>query len=256
MMVDARKPAHPPRPEVLTRLAGRVVGAAAVAGVVLAVVLSLVAGVLVGVIVGLLGAVGVGAGLWYGRVRSRAEGATDRVVALVGTTRPADAQADARYLNLVEGLAPGAGLTRPRCLVAEGPSLNAIAVGSDPKQGAIVVTAGLLDRLDRMELEGVVAWCLVQLRDGRTVDPTLSQAFSPHRAAGPAGPHTADDLGAVALTRYPPGLGAALRRIEAGRAGGTPDVPAGAAASLGGLWLVPPGEAAGLATRIETLAEL
>jgi heat shock protein HtpX len=61
-------------------------------------------------------------------------------------------------INTVEGLAIAAGLSKPpKVYVIEDTALNAFATGRDPEHSAITVTTGLLDKLDRLELEGVIA---------------------------------------------------------------------------------------------------
>ena len=59
--------------------------------------------------------------------------------------------------RLVENLCITAGLPLPKIYILEESQLNAFATGRDPKHGAIAVTRGLLERLDRVELEGVIA---------------------------------------------------------------------------------------------------
>lgn len=59
--------------------------------------------------------------------------------------------------RLVENLAITAGLPKPRVYVIDDPAPNAFAAGRDPKHAVIAVTTGLLQRLDRSELEGVLA---------------------------------------------------------------------------------------------------
>jgi Zn-dependent protease with chaperone function len=232
------------------RTVGAVSGAAA-AVVVLAVVVGVVAGLVVAWWAGLVVAVLVGAAAWLTGVAPRLRTAEARTVALLGPTRPADPRADARLLNLVEGLAPGAGLARPRVLVIDDDAPNALALGRDARRGVVVATSGLLASLSRMQLEAVVAHLLVEVRDGTTVAPTLSLAFRPRRTPPPP-PYAATDASAVTLTRYPPALISALQALAA--AG--PAAPAAAAAVVGPLWLAPPGDQAGLAARIETLEGL
>ncbi|MHB1086158.1 MAG: M48 family metallopeptidase [Minisyncoccota bacterium] len=65
-----------------------------------------------------------------------------------------------KYLELhrvVENLAITAGLPKPRVYIIEDPAPNAFAAGRDPKHSVVAVTTGLLERLDRSELEGVIA---------------------------------------------------------------------------------------------------
>ncbi|MBI4023261.1 M48 family metallopeptidase [Candidatus Berkelbacteria bacterium] len=57
----------------------------------------------------------------------------------------------------VENLAITAGLPKPRVYVIDDPAPNAFATGRDPKHAAIAVTTGLLQKLDKTELEGVIA---------------------------------------------------------------------------------------------------
>ena len=57
----------------------------------------------------------------------------------------------------VENLCIGAGLPMPKVYVIEDGSPNAFATGRDPEHAAVAVTRGLLQKLDRLELEGVIA---------------------------------------------------------------------------------------------------
>jgi heat shock protein HtpX len=50
-----------------------------------------------------------------------------------------------------------AGLPKPRVYIINDPAPNAFAAGRDPKHSVVAVTTGLLERLDRVELEGVIA---------------------------------------------------------------------------------------------------
>ncbi|OGD56249.1 zinc metalloprotease HtpX [Candidatus Berkelbacteria bacterium RBG_13_40_8] len=59
--------------------------------------------------------------------------------------------------RLVENLSITAGLPKPRIYVIDDSAPNAFATGRDPKHAAIAVTTGLLDKLDKVELEGVIA---------------------------------------------------------------------------------------------------
>jgi heat shock protein HtpX len=58
--------------------------------------------------------------------------------------------------NIVETLAIGLGIQPPKLYVIEDSAPNAFATGRDPKHASIAVTRGLLDKLDRTELEGVI----------------------------------------------------------------------------------------------------
>jgi heat shock protein HtpX len=81
----------------------------------------------------------------------------DRVVL---TSTNAQLATGPRYIYLndtVEGLAIGAGIPKPEVYVMPSRELNAYATGKDAEHASIAVTQGLLDTLDRQELEGVLA---------------------------------------------------------------------------------------------------
>lgn len=59
--------------------------------------------------------------------------------------------------RIVENLSITAGLPQPKIYVISDPSPNAFATGRDPKHASIAVTTGLLDKLDKTELQGVIA---------------------------------------------------------------------------------------------------
>ena len=59
--------------------------------------------------------------------------------------------------HTVEGLAIAAGIPKPKPYIIEDTALNAFATGRDPEHSVIVVTTGLLEKLNRIELEGVIA---------------------------------------------------------------------------------------------------
>ena len=66
-------------------------------------------------------------------------------------------KADNPYLvNTVEGLAIAAGIPAPKVYIMNEKAMNAFAVGMKPEKSAIVVTQGLLDNMNRQELEGVI----------------------------------------------------------------------------------------------------
>ncbi len=61
-------------------------------------------------------------------------------------------------INTVEGIAIAAGLSKPpKVYVIEDSALNAFATGRDPEHSAVTVTTGLMERLNKLELEGVIA---------------------------------------------------------------------------------------------------
>jgi heat shock protein HtpX len=63
----------------------------------------------------------------------------------------------------VENLCIGAGLPAPRLYVIDSQAANAFSTGLNPEESSLAVTTGLLELLDRRELEGVLAHELVQI---------------------------------------------------------------------------------------------
>ena len=95
--------------------------------------------------------------------------AGDRMVLRLHRAREVSPQEEARLHNLVEGLCIAAGIPKPKIYVVEDPSPNAFATGRDPKHASIAVTRGLLDKMNRIELEGVVAHELAHVKNRDTL---------------------------------------------------------------------------------------
>lgn len=81
---------------------------------------------------------------------------SDKIVLSISGAREAPRDRYPFLHNAVEGLAIAAGVPVPRLYVIEDTAPNAFATGRDPQHAAIAVTTGLLDKLNRVELEGVV----------------------------------------------------------------------------------------------------
>jgi len=82
---------------------------------------------------------------------------SDKVVLAMSRAHPAD-PGQFQYLhNTVEGLAIAAGIPKPKLYVIDDTAPNAFATGRDPEHSVIAVTTGLLAKMDRLELEGVIA---------------------------------------------------------------------------------------------------
>ena len=82
---------------------------------------------------------------------------SDRIALAASRAKPADGPEYRRYHNLVEGLCIAAGLPKPKLYVVDDPAPNAFATGRNPKHAALAVTTGLLEMMNRVELEGVIA---------------------------------------------------------------------------------------------------
>ncbi len=62
-----------------------------------------------------------------------------------------------QYHDLVESLTISSGLPMPELYIMHSPQINAFASGRDPENAVICVTTGMLDKLDKREIEGVLA---------------------------------------------------------------------------------------------------
>jgi len=99
---------------------------------------------------------------------------SDAIALRVSRAHPADPETYARLHNLVEGLCIAGGLPKPAVYVIDDPAPNAFATGRNPRHAAIAVTTGLLEKMNRVELEGVVAHELSHIRNYDILVSTLA----------------------------------------------------------------------------------
>jgi len=190
--------------------------------------------------------------------------ASDKIVLTISRARPAAKEEFPYLYNVVEGLAIAAGIPAPRCYVIEDTAPNAFATGRNPKNSVICVTTGLLEKMNRAELEGVISHEMSHIKNYDVLVQTLTVVMvgviallsdwilrsflwggrrKGGRDKGGAGAilivvglilaalspfisqlirlaisrkreFLADASGAM-LTRYPPGLASALRKLDA-----------------------------------------
>ena len=187
--------------------------------------------------------------------------AGDKLILAQSQARELAANEEPQLHNVVETLAIGLGIPMPRLFLIDDSAPNAFATGRDPKHASVVVTRGLLDKMDRTELEGVIAhelshvgnrdirvmllvtvlvgtvalladWMWRSMFWGRgrrdrsggnaiimvvavalaVLTPIIATLIQ--LAVSRQREYLADASGAL-LTRYPPGLASALRKIAA-----------------------------------------
>ena len=90
---------------------------------------------------------------------------SDKIILTLSGARPADRKRDFNFYTVAENLAMAAQLPLPKLYVIDDTAMNAFATGRDPKHAVVVATRGLLERLDRSELEGVIAHELSHIRN-------------------------------------------------------------------------------------------
>ncbi len=190
--------------------------------------------------------------------------AGDKLVLAQSQARELAPGEEPQLRNIVETLSIGLGIVPPRIHLIDDSAPNAFVTGRDPKHASIAVTRGLIDKLDRTELEGVIAhelshvvnhdirvmllvtvlvgtvallsdWGMRSLFWGRgrrgrggggsagiillvvaialaILTPIIAQLI--RLAVSRQREYLADASGAL-LTRFPPGLASALRKIGA-----------------------------------------
>ncbi len=82
--------------------------------------------------------------------------AGDSMVLGVSQARQVDETEAPQLINVVRELSLAANIPEPKVYLIEDTALNAFATGRDPEHASIAITRGLLDRLDREELQGVI----------------------------------------------------------------------------------------------------
>lgn len=86
------------------------------------------------------------------------------VLATVGAKEIAEKD-NPELFHLIQNLCIGAGLPMPKVYVMDSDAPNAFATGRDPKHAAVCVTSGILQRLNKSEMEGVLAHELSHIKD-------------------------------------------------------------------------------------------
>lgn len=89
----------------------------------------------------------------------------DKIILGISKAKLANKNDHARLINVVEGLSIAANVPVPKIYVIDDTAINAFATGRDPEHASITVTTGAIDRLNKVELEGVVAHELSHIKN-------------------------------------------------------------------------------------------
>lgn len=103
---------------------------------------------------------------------------SDRIALRMHGARPISREEAPWLHEMVERLTRRAGMPMPALYVIPSPSPNAFATGRDPEHAAVAVTSGIVDILDRRELEGVVAHELAHVRNRDTLIATIAATIA------------------------------------------------------------------------------
>lgn len=99
---------------------------------------------------------------------------SDKIAIAMSRAQPADPQRDGQLINIVESLSIAAGIPAPRVYVVDDSAPNAFATGRNPEHGAVAVTRGLMAKMSRDELEGVIAHELAHIKNRDTLVMTIA----------------------------------------------------------------------------------
>jgi heat shock protein HtpX len=98
-------------------------------------------------------------------------------LAFAGAKRVTEQQAPQIHI-LVENLSKIAGIPKPKVFVSPDPSANAFACGRDPEHASICLNQGILDLLDKNELEGVIAHELAHVKNRDILVMTVTMVLA------------------------------------------------------------------------------
>jgi heat shock protein HtpX len=89
----------------------------------------------------------------------------DKLVLATSQAREVDATSAPQLMNVVQEMAVAAGIPMPKVYIIEDTAPNAFATGRDPQHASVAVTTGLLEKMDREELQGVLGHELSHVRN-------------------------------------------------------------------------------------------
>lgn len=199
------------------------------------------------------------AGIWVG-VAWKSSRST---VLDLSDVEPADERRHARLFNTAAALSATTGVNPPEMYIVDDPAINAMATGSNSRQAAIVVTSGLLENLEVVEIEAVLSLIFFRIKSEQIVAetfavPTVGASvvlaeqmdnvgwlqrvlFAPLPLVErvmvwlhPAEAEFETDIASTIITRYPPALASALAKME-----GRSALAMGTVVTAQ-LWLAPP----------------
>jgi len=90
---------------------------------------------------------------------------SDKIVLSISGARPADRKKDFEFYTVAENLSLASGLPKPKLYLINDSAPNAFATGRDPEHAVVCATSGLLEKLNRTELEGVIAHELTHIKN-------------------------------------------------------------------------------------------
>jgi len=100
-----------------------------------------------------------------------------RIVAAISGAKPADPMRHKQFINVVEEMALASGMPVPKPYVIDDTAMNAFAAGRDPEHSIICATTGLIAKMNRAELTGVVAHEMSHIRNRDVLVMTMTSVL-------------------------------------------------------------------------------
>lgn len=91
--------------------------------------------------------------------------AGDRMILAISGAKPIEKADDPQLFHVVEEMAIAAGVPMPKVYLIDDSAPNAFATGRDPEHASVAITTGLRDKLNREELQGVMAHEMAHVRN-------------------------------------------------------------------------------------------
>ena len=101
----------------------------------------------------------------------------DKIVLSISNARPATEEEDKLLSTILDNLCIASGLPRPKLYIINDPSPNAFATGRNPENAVICFTTGLIEKMNKYELEGVMAHELSHIKNYDILLSTVISVF-------------------------------------------------------------------------------
>ena len=101
----------------------------------------------------------------------------DKMVLALNGARPATREQDLLVDTILESLCIASGLPKPKLYIIQDSAPNAFATGRNPENAVICLTTGIIEKLDKYELEGVIAHELSHIKNYDILLSTVVSVF-------------------------------------------------------------------------------
>lgn len=103
---------------------------------------------------------------------------SDKIILSLNNARPANEEQDRLLSSILDGLCIASGLPKPKLYIIEDDSPNAFATGRNPENAVICFTTGIIEKMDKYELEGVMAHELSHIKNYDILLSTVVSIFA------------------------------------------------------------------------------